>query len=148
LARFDGVTNFGFVVHLPSTGELVGVITLTNVVLGAFRSGYLGFFAFAGFERRGYMTLGLSAVIRHAFAQLKLHRLEANIQPGNLASVALVRRCGFTKEGYSPAYLKLGGRWRDHERWAIIHGRGHRRAVQVECTASEALKAGASPSTL
>jgi len=51
---------------------------------------------------------------------LRLHRLEANIQPENVASIALARTCGFNKEGYSPAYLKIGGRWRDHERWAIV----------------------------
>jgi ribosomal-protein-alanine N-acetyltransferase len=66
------------------------------------------------------MCNGLRAVVRHAFAKLKLHRLEANIQPTNVASIALVQACGFTKEGYSPRYLKIGGRWRDHERWAIL----------------------------
>ena len=50
VARFDGVSNFGFVVYLPSTGEVVGAINLTHVIFGAFRSGYLGYFAFAGFE--------------------------------------------------------------------------------------------------
>ena len=58
--------------------------------------------------------------IASAFRSLKLHRLEANIQPANAASIALVRACGFSKEGYSPRYLKIGGRWRDHERWAIL----------------------------
>ena len=101
-------------------GSIVGVHTLTNVVLGLFRSGYLGYYAFAGCERQGFMRAGLQRVVRHAFNSLKLHRLEANIQPGNLASIALGRSCGFSKEGYSPRYLKIGGRWRDHERWAII----------------------------
>ena len=66
------------------------------------------------------MREGLHAVIRHAFKSLKLRRLEASIQPHNTVSVRLVTSCGFSHEGYSPRYLKSGGRWRDHERWAII----------------------------
>lgn len=123
VARFDGVANFGFVVYLPSTGELIGAINLTNVIFGAFRSGYLGYFAFTGFDGKGYMAQGLRAVVRHAFKQLKLHRFEANIQPTNLSSITLVRACGFEREGYSQKYLKIGGRWRDHERWALISNR-------------------------
>lgn len=119
LARFDGQTHHGFVVETRS-GELAGAIHLTNIVMGAFRSGYLGYYAFAGCEGRGLMTQGLNAVLRHAFSELSLHRVEANIQPGNAASIALVRRCGFQLEGYSPKYLKIGGRWRDHERWARL----------------------------
>jgi len=66
------------------------------------------------------MAKGLRADVRQAFTKLRLHRLEANIQPTNAPSIALARACGFTKEGYSPAYLKIAGRWRDHERWAIV----------------------------
>jgi ribosomal-protein-alanine N-acetyltransferase len=66
------------------------------------------------------MGAGLKAVTAQAFGTLKLHRLEANIQPENRASLALARNCGFRREGYSPRYLKIGGRWRDHERWAIL----------------------------
>ena len=112
--------NRGLLVCERGSGALVGVINLSNVVLGLFRSAYLGYYAFAGFERRGLMREGLKAVVQHAFKSMKLHRLEANIQPGNAASIALVRSCGFSKEGYSPRYLKIGGRWRDHERWAIL----------------------------
>ncbi len=118
LARFDGVAHHGFVVE--ADGELAGAIHLTNIVMGAFRSGYLGYYAFAGFEGRGLMTQGLNAVVRDAFKDLGLHRVEANIQPGNGASIALAQRCGFMREGYSPRYLKIAGRWRDHERWARI----------------------------
>jgi ribosomal-protein-alanine N-acetyltransferase len=57
---------------------------------------------------------------KYAFERLKLHRLEANIQPNNTKSMALVKRAGFTLEGYSRRYLKIGGRWQDHERWAIL----------------------------
>lgn len=118
LARFDGDLHHGFVV--VADDALAGAIHLTNIVRGAFCSGYLGYYAFAGFEGRGLMTAGLNAVVRHAFRDLGLHRVEANIQPGNAASLALARRCGFQREGYSPKYLKIGGRWRDHERWARL----------------------------
>ena len=63
---------------------------------------------------------GMQLVLRHAFQTLRLHRVEANIQPGNHASITLARRAGFHREGYSPRYLKIGGRWRDHERWALL----------------------------
>lgn len=119
LARFDGVAHHGFVV-MSDGGDLAGAIHLTHIVMGALRSGYLGYYAFAGFEGRGLMTRGLNAVVRHAFQDLGLHRVEANIQPDNAASIALVRRCGFQLEGHSPKYLKIGGRWRDHERWAKV----------------------------
>ena len=62
------------------------------------------------------MTEALTLVLREAFGTQKLHRLEANIQPGNAPSIALVKRLGFELEGMSPRYLKIGGRWRDHER--------------------------------
>lgn len=127
LLRFDGKHNFGFVVVLAQSQELVGAVNLTNVVYGHFRSGYLGYFAFKGYEGRGYMKTGLSLVVRHAFRKLGLHRVEANIQPNNVASIALARSCGFSKEGYSPAYLRIGGKWCDHERWAVVRGR--RKAV-------------------
>lgn len=118
LQRFDGESHHGFLVETPE--RLVGAIHLTNIVMGAFRSGYLGYYAFAGATGQGLMTQGLNAVVRHAFKQLGLHRVEANIQPANHASIALARRCGFQLEGYSPRYLKIGGRWRDHERWARL----------------------------
>ena len=112
--------NCGLVVCRRGSDELVGIVNITNVVLGLFRSAYVGYYAFAGFERQGLMREGMRAAIRHAFTTLKLHRLEANIQPENVASVAFAKSCGFTKEGYSPRYLKIGGRWRDHERWAVL----------------------------
>ena len=120
LERMAAPANHPFLVCRSDTDELVGVINLSNVVLGAFRSGYLGYYAFSGHERQGLMRLGLRAVVRHAFGPLKLHRVEANIQPANAASIALARSCGFSKEGFSPRYLKIGGRWRDHERWALL----------------------------
>ena len=92
---------------------------LHQIFHGAFRGAYLGYYMGAPYANRGYMTEALQLMLRYAFKKIKLHRLEANIQPGNTASIALVRRAGFRREGYSPRYLKICGRWRDHERWAI-----------------------------
>lgn len=112
--------NHALLVCRRDSGAIVGVVNVTNVVMGSFRSAYLGYYAFTGHERQGLMRAGLSAVVRHAFRRLRLHRLEANIQPRNAPSIALAKACGFTREGYSPRYLKIAGRWRDHERWAIV----------------------------
>ena len=100
-------------------GELAGVININEIVRGVFCSGYLGYYAFVPHNGRGYMKKGLCAVLAEAFHRHRLHRLEANIQPDNDASRRLVQQCGFRLEGFSPRYLKLAGRWRDHERWAM-----------------------------
>lgn len=100
-------------------GELAGVINLSEVVRGAFQSGYLGYYAFTPHAGHGYMKDALAAVIDVAFREHGLHRMEANIQPDNGRSIGLVSGMGFRREGYSPKYLKLGGEWRDHERWAL-----------------------------
>jgi ribosomal-protein-alanine N-acetyltransferase len=104
-----------------SSGDITGVITLSQIVLGNFCSAYLGFYAVASFAGQGYMKAALGLAIAHAFVPLGLHRLEANIQPENIRSIALIRRLGFSREGFSPAYLRIGGAWRDHERWALIN---------------------------
>jgi ribosomal-protein-alanine N-acetyltransferase len=100
-------------------GAIVGFINISQIVRGAFQSGYLGYAAVAAYAGQGYMREGLELVLARAFTELGLHRLEANIQPDNQASIALVRGAGFVHEGFSERYLKIAGRWRDHERWAI-----------------------------
>lgn len=100
--------------------HILGVFHLSEIVWGAFQSGYLSYYVGAPFARQGYMTEGLELVLRHSFRNLRLHRLEANIQPENRASIALVERCGFALEGFSPRYLKIRNRWRDHQRWALL----------------------------
>jgi ribosomal-protein-alanine N-acetyltransferase len=99
---------------------IVGFFNLSQIVRRRLQSAYLGYAVGAPFAGQGYMSEGLELVLRHCFIQLELHRVEANIQPGNANSLALARGAGFRREGFSPRYLKIGGRWRDHERWAIL----------------------------
>ncbi len=101
--------------------NIVGVFNINEIVRGFFESAYLGFYVVADYASKGYMSAGLKLVLEQVFNELKLHRLEANIQPENKASINLVQANGFRNEGYSPRYLKIDGQWRDHERWAITY---------------------------
>jgi len=120
LERIRCGRTIAFLVRRTSDNQLAGVINVSEPVMGIFQSAYLGFYAFAGNERRGYMTIALSLVLDRAFKELGFHRLEANVQPDNVASAALVKRLGFRKEGFSPRYLFIDGAWRDHDRWALL----------------------------
>jgi [ribosomal protein S5]-alanine N-acetyltransferase len=101
------------------SGDIAGVFTISQIVRGAFQSAYLGYYAHERHARQGFMREALEQVLDHAFDGLGLHRIEANIQPGNSPSIALARGAGFRLEGFSPRYLLIGGQWRDHERYAI-----------------------------
>lgn len=102
------------------SGAIAGVVNISQIFRGPFQSAYLGFYALLGHEAQGLMREGLKLVLRHAFSKLRVHRLEANIQPQNARSLSLIKSLGFRLEGFSPRYLKIAGRWRDHERWAIL----------------------------
>jgi ribosomal-protein-alanine N-acetyltransferase len=103
----------------PEDDAIVGYFNISQIVRGPLQSAFLGYGGVAARSGAGYMTAALRLVLERAFTDLSLHRLEANIQPANRASIALVERCGFVHEGFSERYLKIGGRWRDHERYAI-----------------------------
>ena len=119
LTRLSRPSTEGRLVCVRDGGAMAGVIIVDSIIRGRFQSASLSYAAFAPAAGRGYMSEGLGLVVRYAFGELRLHRLEANIQPGNRTSLALVRRQGFRKEGYAPDMLFIDGAWRDHERWAI-----------------------------
>jgi ribosomal-protein-alanine N-acetyltransferase len=111
---------FGFLICRNEDGVVVGNINLFHLVRRNVQSGTIGYFVGAPHARRGYAAEGLQLMLRFAFRRLRLHRIEASIQPHNRASIALVKRAGFVLEGFSRRLVKIGGKWRDHERWAIL----------------------------
>jgi ribosomal-protein-alanine N-acetyltransferase len=106
---------------LCDNDNIAGVFNVSEIVRGFFQNAYFGFYAVAEYAGKGVMSAGLKLVLKEVFTKLKLHRLEANIQPQNTSSIHLVEANGFRKEGFSPRYLKIDGEWRDHERWAITY---------------------------
>ena len=123
------VTHAGFLVCRCEDDAIVGVFNIGEIVRGLFQSAYMGYYAFAPYARAGYMSEGLELARHFAFAALKLHRVEANVQPTNLRSLALVRAAGFVREGFSRRYVRIAGRWRDHVRMALLveDWRAHRK---------------------
>jgi ribosomal-protein-alanine N-acetyltransferase len=119
LKRSQRKDNASFFICRKEEHTILGAINLSQIFRGGFLNAYLGYFIGEPFANQGYMTEAMKLILKYAFEGLKLHRLEANIQPHNIASIKLVKRAGFKKEGFSQRYLKICGRWRDHERWAI-----------------------------
>ncbi len=111
---------------------IVGQVNLNEIVRGFTQSAYIGYYGFEPHTRQGYMAEGITLVISRAFHQLKLHRVEAGIQPNNSRSIALVKRLGFRYEGTATRLIKLGGRWRDHQRWAILAEEWHPSTINTK----------------
>jgi ribosomal-protein-alanine N-acetyltransferase len=105
-----------------SNKEIMGQISFGGISRGCFQSCFVGYWIGRTFAGQGLMAEALSLAVQYAFAKMDLHRIEANIAPGNHASRAVAERCGFRYEGRARRLLHLAGRWRDHERWAIISG--------------------------
>ncbi len=118
--RQDLASEEVYLICLNEGGALVGMANLGQIFFGHLRSAYLGYSAFVPHDGRGLMSEGVRLVLGQAFGPIGLHRVEANVQPENARSIALVERLGFRREGYSPEYLRIGGEWRDHVRYAIL----------------------------
>lgn len=117
--RFAQSSTHKSYIAYTQNNDLVGVFNISEIVRGCFQSAYLGFYASSLFAGKGLMREGLQQLLRQAFVELQLHRIEANIQPENKRSIYLVKSNGFRQEGFSPRYLKINNQWCDHERWAI-----------------------------
>jgi len=99
--------------------DLVGVYNLAEIVRGRFQNAYLGYYAFAPLAGTGLMRAAMPLVFAHAFQELGLHRLQANVQPDNQRSRRLLEATGWRREGFAPRYLFIDGAWRDHVLYAV-----------------------------
>ncbi len=108
-------------VRTNENSDVIGFIGLTNIVYGAFLSCFLGYKMDGRCNGRGYMTEALSCVIAFAFEHCKLHRIEANVMPRNLASIRVLEKLGFVNEGFSESYLKIAGKWEGHCHFALLN---------------------------
>lgn len=107
-----------YLFQVAAPDRVIGRVALNNIVWGAFQGCSVGYGLAPEAAGRGYMTEALSEVVRIAFDEMRLHRVEANVIPRNTRSIAVAERCGFEREGISPSYLKVAGRWEDHLRMA------------------------------
>jgi ribosomal-protein-alanine N-acetyltransferase len=123
LARTLRDDHEGYLVCRKDDDTIAGVININSIVRGSFLSASLGYYAVRTQCGRGLMAEGLGQIVQLCFGSMGLHRLEANIQPNNRRSIALVKRCGFVLEGLSRDFLYIEGGWRDHERWATYDRR-------------------------
>lgn len=118
LKKYEDDNNISLLA-VNETGELIACINLNEIVRGAFQSAYVGYFAFEPSAGKGLMRQAMRLAVCYFFNEIRLHRLEANIQPTNERSIRLIKSLGFRHEGFSPRFLKIAGEWKDHERFAL-----------------------------
>jgi len=111
---------YAFLIFRSSDKALVGGLTLANIRRGVAQAGSIGYWVGAPFARQGYMTAAVRALVPFCFRTLRLHRLEAACIPANTASVSLLEKTGFTREGYARSYLCINGVWQDHLLYARL----------------------------
>ncbi|MFC7443165.1 GNAT family N-acetyltransferase [Laceyella putida] len=113
--------QYAFGIYLLETWELIGSITLSEVVRGHLQSGWIGYYLDKHHNGKGYMTEAVRLVVAYAFNELKLHRIEAGVMPHNTGSIRVLEKAGFHKEGIARENVKINGRWEDHQILAIIN---------------------------
>src|SRR5579871_4991426 len=111
---------YAFFLFRRDDDELIGGLTLANIRRGVAQAGSLGYWMGEPFVRRGYMTAAVLALVPFAFSTLRLHRIEAACIPTNAASIRLLEKTGFSREGYAREYLCINGTWQDHLLYARL----------------------------
>ena len=117
--------GYALFIYSVATGGLVGGVTLCNVRRGVTQSCTLGYWIGAQYAQQGYMTAAVRAVVPYVFDSLDLHRLEAACLPTNTASMRLLEKTGFRREGLARRYLRINGGWQDHLLYALLDSDTH-----------------------
>ena len=115
-----GDLAYAFLIFRSDDNAMVGGLTLANIRRGVAQAGSIGYWVGAPFVRKGYMTAAVRALIPYSFTTLRLHRLEAACIPDNTASIRLLERTAFKREGYARGYLCINGIWQDHLLYARL----------------------------
>ncbi|MCB1549197.1 MAG: GNAT family N-acetyltransferase [Hyphomicrobiaceae bacterium] len=116
--REDG--GYAFFLFRDGDGRLLGGLTLGNVRRGVTQAASLGYWVGAPHARQGHMTRAVGLLVPFAFRTLRLHRLEAACLPHNVASIRVLERSGFQREGTARRYLRINGVWQDHDIFARL----------------------------
>lgn len=103
-----------YIMPMERPSKIIGIIGLNNVVWGAFCSAFLGYKLDKDYVNKGYMSVAVEMLVKYAFEELGLHRIEANVMPKNKASLRVLEKNQFINEGISKYYLKINGVWEDH----------------------------------
>jgi ribosomal-protein-alanine N-acetyltransferase len=112
--------SFSFLIFDALSNALLGGLTLGAIRRGVAQAGTLGYWMGAPHARKGRMTRAVAIAAHYGFSTLRLHRIEAACLPQNIASMTLLERNGFQREGVARSYLKINGAWRDHVLYALL----------------------------
>ncbi|HRQ82187.1 MAG TPA: GNAT family protein [Azospirillaceae bacterium] len=118
--EWRGDEAYNFLIFDVRSEELVGGLGLTNVRRGVAQTAMMGYWVGERFARRGYVGEATTLLLDFAFGNLRLHRIEAACLPSNAASRGLLKKLGFSEEGYARSYLCIDGAWCDHILYAMV----------------------------
>lgn len=114
-------TEYQYGIFQRETNNLIGIISLFQVMRGSLQSAFIGYFIDKGYNGKGYGTEAVTLLVNYAFESLKLHRIEAGVMPHNIGSIRVLEKSGFHKEGLAIKNVKINGKWEDHQVLAIIN---------------------------
>ncbi|MGG3623491.1 GNAT family protein [Bacillus gobiensis] len=113
--------EYSFGIYIIGSEELIGKVTLSEVVRGAIQGCFIGYYLDKQHNGKGYMTEAVRLTVHYAFNDLNLHRIEAGVMPHNQGSMKVLEKAGFHKEGIAKKNVKINGKWEDHQILAIVN---------------------------